>query len=161
MKQARRHGADPELLVDSRGFMSTLGKLDPTSEDFASDLGEAIKSAVEKNPGFKLTTTTPPAGNGDGGGSGASNASAGNSSGNGDQGGSGDGQGGSKPPKTKQGTTAPPARSGTAEGHNGSPGGNRQWTDEDVARASPSEVVDAMNQGLLVNLGVQKPKVRR
>jgi hypothetical protein len=158
LKQARRHGADPEMLVDSRSFMQTLGKLDPASEDFATDLGDAIKTAVEKNPGFKLTTTTtPPAGNGDGGGNGPSNASG--SGGNGD-GTSGDGQGGTKP-KSKQGTTAPPARSGTAEGHNGAPGGNRQWTDDDVAKASPAEVVEAMNQGLLANLGIQKPKARR
>jgi hypothetical protein len=34
--------------------MRRLGALDPASEDFASDLGDAIKTAVEANPGFKL-----------------------------------------------------------------------------------------------------------
>ncbi len=116
LKQARRHGADAEMLVDSRSFMRTLGQLDPTLEDFADDLGEAIKKAVDANPGFKLTTNTPRAtGNGDSGGRGPSNASAGNGESNGGDGGSGHGQGsGSKPTKSKQGTTAPPARSGTA-----------------------------------------------
>jgi hypothetical protein len=50
LKQARRHGADPELLVDSRSFMRTLGKLDPASDYFATDLGDAIKDAVERKP---------------------------------------------------------------------------------------------------------------
>lgn len=43
----------------------------------------------------------------------------------------------------------------------GTPGGNRQWTDEDVANASPAEVAKAMDEGLLVDLGFAPPKKKR
>jgi hypothetical protein len=53
-------------------------------------------------------------------------------------------------------TTAPPPpavpKSGTGP-VTGVPDGPRQWTEEDVKRASPSEVQKAMNDGLLQNLG--------
>jgi hypothetical protein len=150
LKQARKHGADPELLADSRSFMSKLGKLDPASEDFAEDLGAAIKAAVEANPGFGITT----------GSSGTSNASGNGGSGDGSGAAGGDSQQGK--PRQQQGkTTAPPARSGTDGGHNGAPGGNRQWTDDDVKRASPQELTQAIADGLLVDLGVNPPKKSR
>lgn len=44
---------------------------------------------------------------------------------------------------------------------NGSPGGNRQWTDEDVARATPQQVVEAMEAGLMVDLGFNPAKPKR
>lgn len=56
-------------------------------------------------------------------------------------------------------TTAPPARSGGE--HNGAPGGNRQWTDDDVTRATPQELSKAIEDGLLANLGINAPKRRR
>jgi hypothetical protein len=49
------------------------------------------------------------------------------------------------------GTTAS-AGASTAGGFAGSPGGNRQWTEQDVSNASPAEVTKAMEQGLLKNL---------
>ena len=61
LRQAAKHGANPELLADSRSFMSAIAKLDPTSDDFASELGEAIKNAVDKNPAFKLAGQAPAA----------------------------------------------------------------------------------------------------
>ena len=147
LKQARRHGADPELLADSRSFMSTLGSLDPSSEDFGDDLGDAIKTAVERTPSFKVAAPAT-AGNGqDGGGAG-------------DGAGSGDSGNGQRNGRTGARTTAPPARSGTGEGHNGAAAGNRQWTREDVGRASPAEVKEALDAGLLTGLGMNPKKKR-
>ena len=42
--------------------MSAIAKLDPTSEDFATELGNAIKAAVEKNRAFKLAGQAPAGG---------------------------------------------------------------------------------------------------
>jgi len=136
MRQAAKHGANPELLADSRSFMSKLAGLDPAGETFGEDLGDLIKAAVESNPAYKLTPAPAAGGSGDQGGQ----------QGNGKQG------GGSK-------TTAPPARSGGE--HNSSPGGNRQWTEDDVDRATPDEVVAAQEAGLLVDLGFAPSRKRR
>lgn len=56
---------------------------------------------------------------------------------------------------------APPAvpRSGAEFG--APPQGPRQWTDEDVARAKPSEVQAAINQGLLRDLGFGEQRSSR
>lgn len=53
LKAAGKHGADPVLLVDSRSFMSKISTLDPAEDDFQSNLGEAIKKAVEETPALK------------------------------------------------------------------------------------------------------------
>lgn len=63
------------------------------------------------------------------------------------------------PPEPQSATTAPPARSGGE--HNGAPGGQRQWTLEDVQSASPAETAEALKAGLLVGLGIKAPKSRR
>jgi hypothetical protein len=138
MRQAARHGANAELLADSRSFMSKLAGLDPASETFGEDLGDLIKAAVESNPAYKLTPA-PAAG------------------GSGDQGGGQQGNGGRQGDESK--TTAPPARSGGE--HNSSPGGNRQWTEDDVDRATPDEVVATQVAGLLVDLGFAPSRKKR
>lgn len=43
-------GADPEALLDSRGFLNTVKGLDPEAEDFRTKVTEAIKAAVAANP---------------------------------------------------------------------------------------------------------------
>jgi len=144
LRQASRHGANPELLADSRSFMATLAGLDPSSEDFASDLGDAIKKAVEANPAYKITAPGGPAADGQNAGGG---------------GGAGSGSDGKKAAGSK--TTAPPARSGSDSGHQAAPGGNRQWTDEDVEKASPAELADAVDAGLLTGMGYHPRKKRR
>jgi hypothetical protein len=60
------------------------------------------------------------------------------------------------PPKR----TAPPATSSGGE-FNGQPGGNRQWTDADVDKATPREIQEAAKAGLLRDLGVGQPRVKR
>jgi len=58
-----------------------------------------------------------------------------------------------------QPSTAAPARSGGE--HNGTAGGNRPWTLEDVKAASPAETLAAIDAGLLTGLGVGPRKRRR
>jgi hypothetical protein len=50
---------------------------------------------------------------------------------------------------------APPSvpKSSPGGGFTGAPNGPRQWTEEDVANASPAETQKAINDGLLENLG--------
>ena len=66
------------------------------------------------------------------------------------------------PPLTPPAPAAPvPARSG---GEHTAPGGNRQWTLADVQAASknnPQAISDAIDQGLLVDLGYSPSRVRR
>jgi len=64
------------------------------------------------------------------------------------------------PPPPSQGT--PPAVPAPSGQFNGSPPqGPRQWTQEDADRASAQELAKAIDDGLLVNLGVGRPKNRR
>lgn len=51
---------------------------------------------------------------------------------------------------TTPATPPAPARS-TATSFEGAPGGQRQWTAEDVARATPSALTEAISKGLLKN----------
>ncbi|NUQ95282.1 MAG: hypothetical protein HOY79_01525 [Streptomyces sp.] len=48
---------------------------------------------------------------------------------------------------------APPAVPKSGAEFGAPPQGPRQWTEEDVARAAPAQVQEAINKGLLVNLG--------
>ena len=57
-RAARKHGADPEALADSRSFMKKAGDLDPDDDSFASDLESLVESAVKNNP--KLKTGSKP-----------------------------------------------------------------------------------------------------
>lgn len=126
LRNAGRHGGNGDALLDSRSFMSRVSGLDPAADDFAEQLGDAIKAAVEASPQYKAAAVKP-----------------------GDKGGSNSRQ----PPA--------PSRSG---GEHTSPGGNRQWTIEDVKAASarnPAEVTKAMEDGLLVDLGYRPAKKRR
>ena len=61
---------------------------------------------------------------------------------------------------------APPApptvpKSGGAGDFSGTPGGNRQWTSADVQAASPAEVLEAQDAGLLIDLGFGPRKKKR
>jgi hypothetical protein len=55
--------------------------------------------------------------------------------------------------------TDPPRKSSGGE-FNAQPGGGRQWTDDDVAKASPAELETAMKAGLLTGMGVGVPRKR-
>lgn len=59
-KRAGKAGADPDALLDSRGFLSAVAELDPAADDFGDKVTKAIETAVKDNP--KLAAAT--AGNG-------------------------------------------------------------------------------------------------
>jgi hypothetical protein len=50
---AEKHSAKVSALLDSRGFVQTIGQLDPADKDFTTQLDAAIKKAVEQNPSFR------------------------------------------------------------------------------------------------------------
>jgi hypothetical protein len=56
------------------------------------------------------------------------------------------------PPAPSTPTPAVPKSGGEFSGGQG--GGARQWTDDDVARATPDQLQDAINAGLLTHMGV-------
>lgn len=64
-KGASRHSADPTALTDSRAFMTKLGKLDPSADDFTKKVNEAIKQAVTDNPKLKAAGQAPASSSGD------------------------------------------------------------------------------------------------
>jgi hypothetical protein len=127
LRTAGSHGGNGDALLDSRSFMAKVNGLDPSADDFAEQLGDAIKGAVESSPQYKAAAPAP---------SGSSNGTSGN--------------GERKPPA--------PSRSGA---EHTTPGGNRQWTIEDVKGASPSEVAKAVEDGLLIDLGYSPTQKRR
>jgi hypothetical protein len=49
-RAASKAGGDPEALLDSRAFLTRVGKLDPEAEDFTAKVADEIKSAVADNP---------------------------------------------------------------------------------------------------------------
>ena len=57
-KAARKNGADEDLLAAVLAHKGDLGKLDPTSEDFATQLDALVKSTVESNPKLKAVRAT-------------------------------------------------------------------------------------------------------
>lgn len=59
LRQALKAEADGDALLDSRSFTDRIHKLDPTAEDFGSQLAEAITTAVEDNPRFRAGRHTP------------------------------------------------------------------------------------------------------
>jgi len=53
---------------------------------------------------------------------------------------------------------APQLPTNSGGNFNGAPGGDRQWTKDDVDRASPEELSKAINAGYLQSYGIGKPK---
>jgi hypothetical protein len=48
-KSAGKAGADPDALLDSRGFLTAVADLDPDAADFGDKVTTAIKAAVKNN----------------------------------------------------------------------------------------------------------------
>lgn len=61
LRAAAANGANPDALTDSRSFMTTVAKLDPTSPTFDKDVAKAITDAVKAHPGLAATPTVPQA----------------------------------------------------------------------------------------------------
>lgn len=58
-KTASKHSGDPDALLDSRSFTKEVEQLEPTAPNFATQVDQAIKTAVENNP--KLRASQGPA----------------------------------------------------------------------------------------------------
>ena len=52
---ASKHSANAERLRDSRSFLSSLKGLDPTADDYDSQVAKAIKKAVDDDPHFRAS----------------------------------------------------------------------------------------------------------
>jgi len=59
-RAAAKANARAESLLDSRAFVAQIAKLDPAADDFTAQLDEAVKKAVEANPGFRLQLPATP-----------------------------------------------------------------------------------------------------
>lgn len=64
-RMAGKHGANPDALLDSRAFLTSVKGLDPAGKNFAQDLESAIKDAVKANASLKATPTGPAVSGGD------------------------------------------------------------------------------------------------
>lgn len=62
---ASKHGADPDALTDSRGFLKSIADLDPSDEGFGKAVNAAIKAAVADNPKLKAAGQAPARSSGD------------------------------------------------------------------------------------------------
>lgn len=61
LRDASKHGANGIRLVDSRSFMSEIANLDPSADDFGTQVEAAIKKAVENDDYFKVAAGPRPA----------------------------------------------------------------------------------------------------
>lgn len=59
LRNAAKHGAVGDALLDSRAFMAKVSSLDPAATDFAEQLGDAIKTAADSGPQFKAAPPAP------------------------------------------------------------------------------------------------------
>lgn len=57
-RSAGKAGADPDALLDSRGFAQAVKDLDPDAADFGDKVTEAIKAALKANPKLAAATGT-------------------------------------------------------------------------------------------------------
>lgn len=62
---AFRLGADVPTLMDSRSFVDSLKRLDPSAEEFSSQLDALVKETLDKNPRYKAVQVAPVSGGGD------------------------------------------------------------------------------------------------
>ena len=113
-------GADGNALLDSRSFVRAIEGLDPSADDFAQRVRDAITEALDAHPEWKAPASARP-----------------------------------EPPSTVPEPKPEPTIPRSSNGQfTGAPAGPRQWTDDDVARATPQQLVQAMRDGLLQNLDV-------
>lgn len=71
---AAENGANPNALLDSRGFLNALQALDASADDYREQVAEAIKTAVTSNATLSATGPAPRAGGAPGAGQGSANA---------------------------------------------------------------------------------------
>ncbi len=130
-------GSNAAALLDSREFMARTEQLDPDALDFREQVAELVREAASQ-PRYQAPAPpqppAPPA-----------------------------------PPPGQQAPQPPPAPTPPAptsgSDFSGAPGGGRLWTQADLDAALARDrdgtiVSDAIAKGLLVNLGIGKPRTR-
>jgi len=128
-------------LLDSREFMTRTAQLDPEAADFGSQVADLVREAAGQ-PRYQFQQPPAPQSQPQ-------------------QQAPQPGQQPAQPPAQPP-APAPPAPSSGAD-FNGAPGGNRQWTQADLdywkERDRDGSVVSkAIEDGLLVSLGIGKPR---
>lgn len=139
---AQMTGLSASALLDSREFMARTGQLDPDAADFPSLVADLVREASSQP---RYQTAPPPA------------------------------QAQQPAPLTQpagqQAPAQPPAplppAPASGSDFSGAPGGNRLWTEADYEYwTAPGRdrdgtvITEAIQKGLLVNLGVGKPRTR-
>lgn len=62
---AGKHGGNPDALLDSRSFLTSVKDLDPSGKDFTQAVESAIKDAVKANASLKAAPAGPAVSGGD------------------------------------------------------------------------------------------------
>jgi hypothetical protein len=137
---AATSGANAAALLDSREFMGRTAGLDPDAGDFSGQVADLVREAAQQER-YQVPKPPPPAP--------------------------------AAEPAAQQAPAAPPAAQPPAAANgadfSGAPGGNRLWTQADydryVATAGTEDrdgakLSKAIQDGLLANLGVGRPKHR-
>ncbi|NKR94322.1 hypothetical protein GS504_15655 [Rhodococcus hoagii] len=62
---AKKHGGDPDALLDSTRVKAKLTKLDPTADDYASQVDAVVSEAITANAKFKAGPVPPSSSTGD------------------------------------------------------------------------------------------------
>jgi hypothetical protein len=141
---AAESGANASALLDSREFMARTAQLDPDAADFPSQVADLVREAAKQ---AKFQAAAPPAPAPAAGPAPVQQ------------------QAPASPPQQQvQPPAQPPAPSSGAD-FSGAPGGNRLWTQADYDHWTKpgmdrdgSIMAKAIEQGLLVNLGIGKPR---
>jgi hypothetical protein len=133
--------ANAPAILDSREFMSQAEGLDPEANDFADQVRDLVKAAASQ-PRYQFQQPPAPA-------PGPAEPAV------------------QQPPAQQQAPPAQPPAPSSGSDFSGAPGGNRLWTqaDYDYWTAPGMDrdgkiMTKAVADGLLVNLGVGKPKSR-
>jgi hypothetical protein len=58
-RSAALQGVNAASLMDSRSFLTSIGKLDPAAADFSDQLTAAVQAAVQTNPALRGTVVPP------------------------------------------------------------------------------------------------------
>lgn len=136
---AAEAGGNASALLDSREFMSRTALLDPEAADFSSQVADLVREAAKQPkyqapapPSLTPQVTQPPAQH-------------------------------QPADQFQQPPAQQPPASSSGTDFSGAPGGNRLWTQADldaaIARDRDGTIVSkAIADGLLVNLGVGKPR---
>lgn len=130
-RAAQAAGADANALLDSRSFMAKTSGLDSSASDFVEQVKAIVDQQIAANPGLAATNGQPPAP------SGAAPAP--------------------PAPAAPAPTVTPlPAASGPIQ--TATPVTGQQWTEEMVAAATPEQLTKAIDQGLLADLNIGRPR---